>query len=502
MAGGTRVDLNTERFHWSQAEDFVNRLTEHERLKRWWSASPRQPLALLGRRRVGKSWLLRRFAHGRPAVILVAEQLPLATQLARFSDALEPLMGVRPHLRDVGDLITLLHTMALGDPLLVIIDEFPYLLGSTHAEIRESASRVQAALETAPAAPALRLILCGSQIGQMEAMFTEQHPLHGRLERMEVRPLSYSGAQGLLAEIADPIERFERFCVAGGMPMYLSRLGRGTLREAVCTVVLDRFAPLWNEGRSLIEQELREPRVYFALLERLARGPQRLNEVAQHAGLESTRTIKYLTTLGDLRLVSRHAPVGSGPNSRDGRWQIDDPFLRFWFRFVFPHQADLESGLAAEDLYDSLIADDVADHCAPIFEAWALTWLREHRASTAVQWGRWWGPAAVTQPRGSDRAVVGRTNSDRTSEEIDAVGLRRGRVTAVGECRWTTTPMTPSILRDLEEFKIPALRKSNLKVVAQPEIILFCKAGYSPGLVDAAANDPRITLVDVQAALA
>lgn len=479
-------------YEWPSVGEFVNRTAELTRLGEWWQSTSRQPMALLGRRRVGKSWLFRRFAHGKPAVILVADQLPRATQLGRFADLLEPVLGVRPQLSSIGDLFRVLYRAAGRERLLVVIDEFPYLLGTSATEIAGTASEVQAVLETEPDGSALKLILCGSQVGQMEAMFGEQNPLHGRLERLDVRSLSYHQAHELLADLHDPIQRFERYCVTGGMPLYLSRLGRGNLRGSVCANVLDRFAPLFNEGRSLIEQELREPRVYLALLERLASGRQTVNELAQHAGLDSSRTSKYLSVLTDLRMVSRSVPLGAKPDSRDGRWQLDDPFLRFWFRFVFPHQSDLDGGLAAGQLFDAVVAPDIADHCSPVFEQWAIEWLRTNRATTALKWGRWWGNAANAQRR----------TGERTTEEIDAVGQFRNRVTAVVECKWTNKPLTPTVVQDLDNFKLPALADSGLKISHDPQLILMCRGGYSDGLVELAAEDHRIELVDVAGELA
>lgn len=479
-------------YQWHNVDEFVNRSAELTRMEKWWNGSSRQPLAILGRRRVGKSWLFRRFADGKPAVVLVAEQLPVATQLARFAETLEPMLGVRPQLSNVGELIRVLARAAAAARLLVIIDEFPYLLGTSAAEMAAASSQVQSALEHERDSSNLKLILCGSQVSQMEALFGERNPLHGRLERLEVRPLTYEEAAGFLTGIADPIARFERYCVSGGMPMYLARLGSGSLRNAVSSNMLDRFAPLWNEGRSVIDQELREPRVYLAIVERLAGGAQQLNEVAQHAGIDSKRASKYLSVLTELGLVSRTVPLGAALDSRDGRWSLDDPFLRFWFRFVFGHQADVEGGLSPVGLFDAAIAPDLADHCASVFEQWALSWLRSNFATTAVNWGRWWGNAANAYRR--DRV--------RSTEEVDAVGMLRNRVTAIAECKWTNKPLTSAIVADLDSFKIPALRDAGLKVAPDLRIILMCRSGYSASLSRLAASDPRITLVDVPAALA
>lgn len=483
--------MQLSEYHWPSLDEFVNRTAELARLEDWWQSTDHLPLAMLGRRRVGKSWLFRRFAHGKPSVLLVAEQLPISTQLDRFAEVLEPIIGVRPQLRTVGNLVRTLYRAAARERLLVVIDEFPYLLGSSAAEVAASTSEVQAALETERDASHLKLIVCGSQVSQMEAMFGEQNPLHGRLERLAVRPLPYHDATAFLDGIPDPLRRFERYCIAGGMPMYLSRLGSGNLRAAVCSNVLDQFTPLWNEGRSLIEQELREPRVYLALLERLATGRRQINELAQHAGLDSARTSKYLSVLTDLRMVSRSVPIGAKPDSRDGRWQLDDHFLRFWFRFVFPYQGDLEGGLDAAGLFDAVVAPDLADHCAPVFEQWATSWLRAHRSATAVNWGRWWGNAANEHRRAGVRST----------EEIDVVGMNRGRVTAVAECKWTNKSMTPSVVRDLDHYKLPALRDSGLKVSREVRVLLMCRAGYSDGLERLADQDQRIELIDVPASL-
>ena len=85
-------------YHWPLVHEFINRANELDVLDRWWKGSERQPVVLMGRRRVGKSWLFRRFAHEKPALLLIAEQLPPGTQLSRFADVLEPALGVRPDL--------------------------------------------------------------------------------------------------------------------------------------------------------------------------------------------------------------------------------------------------------------------------------------------------------------------------------------------------------------------------------------------------------------------
>jgi AAA+ ATPase superfamily predicted ATPase len=336
----------------------------------------------------------------------------------------------------------------------------------------------------------IKLVLCGSQVGQMEALFGERNPMHGRLVRAEVRPLPFTEAAPFLAA-HDPVAAFERYAIAGGMPLYLSRLAGGPVREAVCGQILDRNGPLWNEGRAILEQELREPRVYFGILEQLASGEKGLSDIAHPLRMEVTSLPRYLGTLVDLRIVRRKQPLGAVPNDRSGHWELADPFLRFWFRFVFPFQAGLESGLRPGDLYDAEVAPALPGHVSPLFEDWCRQWLRGSHGHLATTLDAWWGKAANRLRR----------TGDRTSEEIDAVGTTRGKVTLVAECKWTTKPLGPSILADLDNYKIPALQDAGFKVADDLTVVLMSKSGYSKSLRDLAAQDKRLELIEVPAEL-
>jgi hypothetical protein len=121
-----------------------------------------------------------------------------------------------------------------------------------------------------------------------------------------------------------------------------------------------------------------------------------------------------------------------------------------------------------------------------------MSWLRKNYGGAALNFGRWWGNAANAHRR----------TGERSSEEIDAVGSRRKRITIVGEAKWTSKVLTPAIVADLRTYKIPALAESDFNVADNPTIVLFSKSGYSNDLVEMAAFDPTIELVDVVSALA
>ena len=430
-------------YRWPLVDEFLDREDELARLEEWWDGDERMPINLYGRRRVGKSWLLRRLAHDKPAVILSSERLAPGTQLLRFATLLEPGLGVRPEIPDLATLFRVLFRLASKTRALVVIDELPWLLPATTAGVERALSSIQAVMEEERDSSQLKLVLCGSAISQMQALMSERGPLHGRLRALEIRPLRYPQARFFL-DTLDTVQRIERFAITGGMPRYLSELGHGDLKRVICSRVLDRDGPLWNEGRAVLEQELKQSGVYFSILEQLASGEKEVEEIASAARIENTVVSRYLATLAELRIVRRKLPAGAARSSRGGHWELSDPFLRFWFRFVFPFQAELEAGLKPEDLWDSTVKPALSNHVAPVFEDLCRDWTRTSYGRAAQRFGSWWG---------NSRNDLRRTGQ-RTTEEIDIVGLSSARVTVIGECRWRNRAMDGNILNEIDDYKL------------------------------------------------
>lgn len=461
---------------------FIDRGDDLARLEDWWQGPEANALALYGRRRVGKSWLFRRFAHGKPAVVLVADRRAQGPQLERFAAQLEPMLGVRPALDSVAALFEALYTLAGTRKLLAVIDEFPYLLPTIDRERDEVLTGVQRVMEERDASQ-LKLVLCGSYIGQMERLLSG--PLRGRLTAMPVEPLAFTDATGYMSDRPLGIDAIERFSVAGGMSLYLDEVAReGPLRDRIAGRVLNPRGPLFNDPREVLEEELRTPGTYYSLLEELSTGRMSLSEMASALGRRTTDIQGYLRTLREMRIVERWAPVTARDEERNHRYGLADDFMRFWFRFVFPFQEELKTGLPPEHLYDAEIAPALGEHTSPTFESLCRLWTL--RTGRATRIGSWWGNALNEQRRAGARLT----------EEIDVVGLERGRVTIVGECKWTTAPLGPEVLKALETFKLPAIRQAGVRIASGgPRIVLFARSGFKETLTAIVSDREDVTLV-------
>jgi AAA+ ATPase superfamily predicted ATPase len=239
---------------------------------------------------------------------------------------------------------------------------------------------------------------------------------------------------------------------------------------------------LFNDPREVLEEELRSPGIYFSIFEELAAGERSSSNLAAAIGVKTPDLSQYLRILGDMSLVERIEPVAG---RAELRFRIADPFLRFWFRFVFPFQDDLKSGVLATNHYANEIQPVLAEHVAPVFESLCREWTRQELGVSRV--GSWWGNA-LNQLR---------KTRERQSEELDVVGLQRSAVTVVGECKWTSGRLTAKVLDDLETYKLPALRQTGAKVAAQPLIVLFSRSGFKANLIELAAERKDLRLVEL-----
>ena len=468
-------------YRWAALPLFRDRTKALTTLEQWWTSSSSEPMSLYGRRRVGKSWLFRRFAHGKPAVILVADRVASGQQLTHLADQLTDSLGFRPQLDSVADLFTVLYDMAGRRKILVVIDEFPYVLGTTSAEQQRTLSAIQAVMERKRDESRLKLILTGSTISQMEDLQAEKNPLHGRLMPLPLWPMTFAEAATMLDGL-DSVDQLIRYAIAGGMPRYLSAFGEGDLAQALARNVVDAHSPLFNEPRSLLNSELREPAVYFSVLAELASRPQDLSTVAAALRMEAKELSRYATTLESLRLVARRYPVGAPPGSRGAQWACTDHFMRFWFRFVQPFQSELEAGADPGAHVTHNVLPHLGDHVALAFEEAVVSWAHK-RAVGATAVGTWWGPSLHHL----------RAAKERFTEEIDAVALHSRRVSIAAEAKWTTKPLDARVLVDLLEYKLPALNQAGFDT-SETEIVLASKSGFTNGLRELAATHPRVLL--------
>ena len=461
---------------------FINRKAELEQLSRLYSSDHAELFVLYGRRRVGKTELLRAFCVDKPHIFFIAtlssdtEQLAtFSQQIYGFSHAEVPAGFTFPSWEAA---FQALAELPVQSRLIIIMDEFTYLISGNKA----IPSILQKVWDEKLKNTRLMLVLCGSYIGMMETeVLGHRAPLYGRRTASTLlRPLDLPSSSLFFPQYS-PEEQFLAWAVLGGMPYYLCTFSdRQDIFANIRQHILDaQTGTLFNEPRLLLMEELREPRNYFSILRAIAQGRTRLNEITQASGVgEVTAVARYLDILQQMHLITRRVPATENQpeKSKKGIYQIDDHFLRFWFRYVQPNQSGLDLGLA-DAIMKKRIRPDLDHFVSTAFEEAALAFVGRLAQAGSLTFlpekiGGWW---------------------DRNTEiDVLAIGLTE-KAALVGECKWSVNPIGTNILVDLKQ-KAQLLMKDY--GVQKIQFALFARSGFTPALEEQ-ANVEGIALYTV-----
>jgi len=447
--------------------DFIDREKELAFLEEKWREPKAQHIVLWGKRRVGKTELVKQFMKGKPHVYFLSESTNEPEQLRKFSAAIgrffeEPLLETRGfaeweeafrYIRDK------------KKRFVLVVDEFPYLIESNRA----IPSLFQKAWDEYWSKSDIFLILLGSSIAMMETeVLGYRSPLYGRRTgQWKVDPMTFAAVSNFRKR--KPFEdRLMHYAIAGGIPAYWLQFPNDKdFFKNMKDHVLKKGQILYEEVEFLLREELREPRYYLALLQAIAQGKRKLSEIVNATGLTQPLANKYLGVLSDLKLVERELPVTEEKplKSKKGLYRITDEFCQFWLKFVFPRRGELE--MDRVDLVVNDIKNGLPHHLASVYEKVAMEIILAHadRLFPFTKIGRWW----------------------EKNEEIDIVGINPDLNSILfAEIKWTEKPVGIDIYEGLKD-------KASRIVWGRPErkeyFCLFSKKGFTGAMLKRAKSE-------------
>jgi len=416
--------------------NFYGRRRELKALEAAWRGMGSAFIPVYGRRRVGKSEMIVHFMQGKRGVYFVGKRAPGDSQISEFLGTAARALG-EPLLaqarvsgwREALDLVVQRWT---GTKKLVLaLDEFQWMA------------------EAAPELPSIIqelwdrnwgksgkvvLILCGSYLGFMEReVLGNKSPLFGRrTAQILLRPFDHLEAAEFHPRYS-VTDKAKVYAICGGIPMYLLNFdGRVSVEQNIMRKILDELSALSREPEFLLREELRDLAPFHAVLMALAQGATAPKPLAEATGIDVRGLGYHLNTLMDLGYVHRRYPLtGDKPSVKSVRYALDDPFLRFWFRFVFPHQSVLKM-LGPERGYAEILKPEMETYYGRCFErlcreSLPLIYKRE-RVRAAFEIGEYW-----------DKTV-----------QVDVVGWREDGWADLGECKWGEVGALGALAAELE----------------------------------------------------
>lgn len=430
---------------------FVDRERDLEDLNNVLNRSGAQLLILYGRRRIGKTTLITHWAAQtglrwiywvarRDTAGVLRRELAETLYLHRYPQGSEPptfdtWRGVFEYAAEV-----------VGDErTILILDEFPYAVETDPA----LPSALQNAWDHHLKNKNLFLVLAGSHIGVMEDLQQYQAPLFGRFTaQLALKPLPFSATRDFFPQWSVE-KRVAAWAILGGVPAYLERFDdRHTLKANVQTHLFDRTGMFRSEPVVLLSDELREPRIYAAILKAIADGNHTIEEISKAADLDRGNVSgRYLGRLQELHLVQRRVPATIPRDQRTtlGRYYLADNFLRFYFRFIERNLDLLELGLL-DELWN-LVNEQLAGYIGLYaFEDLCREWVLERARR---------GELPFTPQR------VGGHWASQAQVDVVATSWREKAI-LLGEAKWGHGGINRKVVTDLME-------KASLVIPAEGE---------------------------------
>jgi AAA+ ATPase superfamily predicted ATPase len=444
---------------------FVNRSSELARLESWWAESAPRPALVWGRRRVGKTALVRYFARQKSCVFHTGAGRAASAELsmiARLVSALDRSRGSRDLLArpyaSWDDAFDHLAGLAEDEPLLLVLDEFPELAATSP----ELPNVLRAFLDRIEGSTRLRIIICGSAVRYMQALGEERQPLYGRTDLvLPVHPFAPAEAALMLPDLA-PAERAAIYGIIGGVPLYLSWWDSGeNISGNLAKLACEPGARLLTEGQLILATEAEAGEYPSAVLHAIANGKTRHNEIKDAIGADPSRTLERLMTV---RLIERIEPVTEIGRTRRRIYAIADNFLAFYLKLLSPFRGDIDAGLGRTIL--PVLTEALDDHQGRPWESA----FRSHLVRLAAEGSL-----------GKQIIAIGPWWATDGHHEIDAVAVSGRSRTPIlaGEAKWARTvdarKIVPDLLRKAEQ--VPSMANDPQLVIAARDQVTHAPKG-------------------------
>ncbi|MCL2365497.1 MAG: ATP-binding protein [Oscillospiraceae bacterium] len=454
---------------------FIGRERELNSLNNHYNSGKFELFCIYGRRRVGKTELIKEFIKGKKAVFFTGVEDTKRINLSELSGSIrEALYGSKSKAiyADFKEAFTDICEYAKKEHIVLVIDEYPYLAKSYPG----ISSLLQVEIDHKLKDTNIFIILCGSSMSFMETqVMGHKSPLYGRRTgQIKVLPFDFETSRKFYA-CGTNLEQAVVFGVTGGIAKYLQLFNNDkNLSENIKNNFLNSDEPLFEEPTNLLNQELREPALYNSIITAVATGSSKVNEIETKTHLKSSICVKYLKNLIELGIIKREIPVGEKPTSKKSIYRLNDGMFRFWYRFVYKNLSKIRLGFA-EQVYDD-ISGQIPDFMGEVFEQICMEYMWKTKLPFSVsEIGRWWGNNPIKK----------------SEQEVDLIAIAGSGDKAVFcECKWRNEALGKSIIEGfLENCAMFSLYK-------EKHYYFFSKSGFTTGAMEYTKNRDDIRLIE------
>lgn len=436
-------------------------------------------VVIYGRRRVGKTTLIKEFIKDKNALYFLASEEGNRQNLNKFTQKVSEFTK-QPYIADChfehwSNVFQAFTSYLPNEKKILVIDEFQYLVNANPAY----PSVFQEAWDEIMKDNNVMVILCGSLISMMTSqVLSHSSPLYGRrTAQIRLHPLRFSDIRSAFLNKTFS-ELVELYAVTGGVPKYLEFFDNEiSLWENVSDTILNKSGFLYEEPIFLLEKEVRETINYFSIIKAISLGNHKLSKISGLLEQKTTSVLPYIITLADLFLVEKRIPVmeQNPEKSRKGLYYINDHFIDFWFKFVYPYRSELEMDNISYVL-KKIQSVFIENHVSFVFEyisreVFRDLCIREDINFIPSKIGAYWN----------------------NNTEIDVVSIdNEHNCIFAGECKYYDHPVPADVYFDLKRKCDSIQEFKNQKIIYG----IFSVSGFESRLIELAKNNTGLYLIN------
>lgn len=403
--------------------EFIDRKKEFERLQKSLNREKPQFIVVYGRRRIGKSTLIKKLMDfSRGDIYFLADKTSEPSQRQLISATIDmTIEGFATANYPTWESLLLSLNRSIDHRITVCLDEFPYLVKSCPA----LPSIIQKLLDDKKLK--YDLIICGSSQQMMQGFVLDsKEPLYGRADEIiKMKPIAPAFVSQALR--CDAAQAVREYAVWGGVPRYWElRENYDSLYDAIEHLLLTSEGTLYDEPSKLLYDEMRDTVQASSILSFIGNGANKLSEIAARAEKQATDITPHLSRLKELGFINKEIPFGeSEKKSKKGLYHISDPLLRFHYRYVIPYRSLIELGNSQAVL--NVFKNGKNDYVSRTWEELCRNHITAHGLDGIMYQmaSRWWG------------SYYNEEKQQYLPVELDVVAESfDGKHLFLGECKW------------------------------------------------------------------
>jgi len=425
---------------------FVGRQKELNEINKLWSSNKPELLIIYGRRRIGKTTLIKKAMEDKCGVYFLARRDRLEAETMRLKEKLSLQLDMPVTGNSLEEIFSGL-IKRKKERFMVVIDEFPYLA----MKDKRTLSVFQSLWDETLKDSNIMLVLMGSFMSFMISdVAGHGSPLYGRgTAFFDISPLEIKDLYELFPE-KSPEEIIETYGVIDTVPYYMAMFDANiSLKENIRNTFLNPVSPMYHDAENVLSSELREFSTYLNIMKAVIDGKTKLSEIAQASSVDITNISKYISILEKMNMIKRIRPAFATQKNKSHIFEVCDNYMRFWLSFVYPFREEIELDPEGHMQH---IMENMSSYMGRVFETFVMRTIKESKESGYNAVYRWW----------------------HKENEIDIVGIKTGEKKILfGECKWKENVDGFAVLEALKKKALNVRFPSSYKNI---EYAVFAKS--------------------------